>query len=38
MLNKPVIDLISEYDHELQSVFEIYMPENYNNNLDFKWD
>jgi len=38
MLNKSVIDLMSDYDNEMQSIFEIYMPENYNNNLDFKWE
>ena len=38
MFNKEIISTISEFDPELQSVFEIYMPENYNNNLDFRWE
>ena len=37
MLSKETIYAINEYDSELQSVFEIYMPENYNLNLEFKW-
>ena len=38
MLNKDVIRTITEYDHNLETVFEIYMPENYNYHLDFKWE
>jgi hypothetical protein len=38
MLNKETIQIINEYDSELRTVFEIYMPENYNNRLEFKWE
>lgn len=38
LLNKEVIATITEVESELQTVFEIYMPENFNNNLDFKWE
>lgn len=38
MLNKETISTINEYDQELQTVFEVYMPENYNLNLEFSWE
>lgn len=38
MLTKDTIYAINDYDKELEKVFEIYMPENYNQHLEFKWE
>lgn len=37
MLTRETIITINDYDTELQTIFEVYMPENYNSNLDFSW-
>ncbi len=37
MLSREAITTISDYDNELQTIFEVYMPQNYNSNLEFNW-
>lgn len=37
MLNRETIDALGEFDSEMQTIFEIYMPENFNLNLEFRW-
>lgn len=38
MLNRETIITLNDLDSELQAVFEVYMPENYNSGLEFSWD
>jgi hypothetical protein len=38
MITKETLYALNDFDAELQSVFEIYMPENFNLNLNFNWE
>lgn len=38
MLTRETVAALGEIDRELQTVFEIYMPENYNLGLEFGWE
>lgn len=38
MLTKQTINTLDELDKEFQTIFEIYMPENYNQGLEFTWE
>jgi hypothetical protein len=38
MLTRETVAALSELDKELQTAFEIYMPENYNLGLEFGWE
>ncbi len=37
-LNEDVINCLGQYNKELETLFEVYMPENYNSKLGFSWN
>lgn len=37
MLTKQTINSLDELDKEFETIFEIYMPQNYNQGLEFTW-